>query len=112
MVPFEYNKSVFPDFPENPLSTKFTNPPDFVWLRGLLVGILRTLVKKKKRKWVVLDITKQRSLIEIQRAAVRNAGDFCEASSALSFSLSCRYYHIPGGHRFWTRVYASHLFSS
>lgn len=32
VVSFKHNKTVFPDFPENPFTTKLANPPDFVWL--------------------------------------------------------------------------------
>lgn len=105
VISFEYNKTVFPDFPENPFSTKFANPSDFVWLWGLLVSILWALQEKRRLRrcnW-------PRPLLRFKGVPCEKGGDFCEGSSALSFSLSCRSYHIPGGHRFQTDVFVLHV---
>lgn len=43
LVSFQYNKSVFPNFPENSFATELANPASFVRLRRLLIGFLRAL---------------------------------------------------------------------
>lgn len=50
LVPFEYYKTIFPDLPKYPFATELANPTDFVWLRVVLVCVLRALHIQQKQQ--------------------------------------------------------------
>lgn len=54
LVSFQYNKSVFPNFPENSFATELANPASFVRLRRLLIGFLRALLSQTENSGMLV----------------------------------------------------------
>lgn len=59
LVSFQYNKSVFPNFPENSFATELADPASFFGLHRLLIGILRALERQNTDMPMRLHLTSE-----------------------------------------------------